>query len=59
MYIRPHLDFGEIIYHNKVKGSMDILETIQCKASGGLNCSKLYAELCCESIVVIVVIITA
>ena len=52
MYIRPHLDYGDIIYHNQVKDSMDILEAIQYKAalivSGcwkGTYRTKLYAEL--------------
>ena len=57
MYIRPHLDYGDIIYHNQVKDSMDILEAIQYKAalivSGcwkGTNRTKLYAELGWESL---------
>ena len=57
MYIRPHLDYGDIIYHNQVKDSMDILEAIQYKAalivSGcwkGTNRTKLYTELGWESL---------
>ena len=33
MFVRPHLDYGDIIYHDQVKDSMDILEAIQYKAS--------------------------
>ena len=32
MYVRSHLDYGDIIYHDQVKDSMDILEAIQYKA---------------------------
>ena len=57
MYVRPHLDYGDIVYHNQVKDSMDILESIQYRAalivSGswkGTSRAKLYAELGWESL---------
>ena len=57
MYVRPHLDYGDIIYHSQVKESMDILEAIQYRAalivSGswkGTNRAMLYAELGWESL---------
>ena len=57
MFVRPHLDYGDIIYHDQVKDSMDILEAIQYKAglivsgsSKGTNRAKLYKELGWESL---------
>ena len=57
MYVRPHLDYGDIIYHSQVKESMDILEAIQYRAAlivswswKGTNRAKLYAELGWESL---------
>ena len=57
MYVRPHLDYGDVIFHDQVKDSMGILEAIQYKAglivSGcwrGTNRVKLYKELGWESL---------
>ena len=57
MYVRPHLDYGDVIFHDQVKDSMGILEAIQYKAglivSGcwrGTNRVKLYRELGWESL---------
>ena len=57
MFVRPHLDYGDVIYHDQVKDSMAILEAIQYKAglivSGswkGTNRAKLYKELGWESL---------
>ena len=57
MFVRPHLDYGDIIYHDQVKDSMEIYEAIQYKAglivSGswkGTNRAKLYKELGWESL---------
>ena len=29
MYVRPHLDYGDIIYHDQLSDMMDALERIQ------------------------------
>ena len=57
MYIRPHLDYGDVIYHNQRADLMDLVERVQYKAalivSGcwqGTSRSKLYEELGWESL---------
>ena len=57
MYIRPHLDYGDVIYHNQRADLMDLVERVQCKAalivSGcwqGTSREKLYEELGWESL---------
>jgi len=57
LYVRPHLDYGDVIYHNQRKDLMKLLEQVQYKAaiivSGcwqGTNRSKLYDELGWESL---------
>ena len=32
MYIRPHLDYGDVIYHNQSKESMNALERVRYKS---------------------------
>ena len=57
MYVRPHLDYGDIIYHDQLLNSMNLLESVQYQAalivSGcwqGTNRDKLYKELGWESL---------
>ena len=57
MYVRPHLDYGDVIYHDQLLNSMDLLESVQYKAaiivSGcwqGTSREKLYLELGWESL---------
>ena len=52
IYVRPHLDFGNVIYHNQRADLMDLIESVQYKAalivSGcwqGTSRVKLYEEL--------------
>ena len=52
MYVRPHLDYGDVIFHNQRLDLMDLLERVQYKAalivSGcwqGTSKEKLYDEL--------------
>ena len=52
LYVRPHLDYGDIIYHNQREELMRSIEQVQYKAdllvSGcwqGTCCIKLYEEL--------------
>ena len=33
MYVRPHLDYGDVIYHNRRADLMDIIERVQYKAA--------------------------
>ena len=33
MYVRPHLDYGDVIYHNQRENLLDMLEQVQCKAA--------------------------
>ena len=56
MYIRPHLDYGGVIYHNQRADLMNLVERVQYKAalivSGcwqGTSREKLYVELGWES----------
>ena len=57
MYVRPHLDYGDVIYHNQRANLMDLLEQVQYKAalvvSGcwqGTSLVKIYSELGWESL---------
>ena len=57
MYIRPHLDYGDVIYHNQRADLMDLVERVQYKAalivSGcwqGTSRKNLYDELGWESL---------
>ena len=33
MYVRPHLDYGDVIYHNQRENLMDLLEQVQSRAA--------------------------
>ena len=33
LYVRPHLDYGDVIYHNQRANLMDLLEQVQYKAA--------------------------
>ena len=57
LYVRPHLDYGDLLYHNQVKDSMSLLESVQYSAGlivagcwKGTNILKLYNELGWESL---------
>ena len=57
MYVRPHLDYGDVIFHNQRMDLMDLLERVQYKAalivSGcwqGTSRERLYDELGWESL---------
>ena len=57
LYVRPHLDYGDVIYHNQRAQSMELLEHVQYKAalivSGcwqGTSREKLYRELGWENL---------
>ncbi len=57
MYVRPHLDYGDVIYHNQHAISMELLEKIQYQAGlvitncwKGTSRIKLYKELGWESL---------
>jgi hypothetical protein len=57
MYVRPHLDYGDVIYHNQHTNSMELLEKVQYKAGliitncwQGTSRIKLYKELGWESL---------
>ena len=52
LYVRPHFDYGDVIYHNQRDGLIDLIEQVQYKAaliiSGswqGTSRVKLYDEL--------------
>ena len=52
LYVRPHLDYGDVIYHNQRADLMEYLEQVQYKAalvvSGcwqGTSRERLYREL--------------
>ena len=56
LYIRPHLDYGDVIYHNQRTDLMDLVEQVQYKAAlivswcwQGTSRVKLYDELGWES----------
>ena len=57
IYVRSHLDYGDVIYHNQLAESTSMLESVQYNAalivSGcwkGTSRDKLYAELGWESL---------
>ena len=57
MYIRPHLDYGDVIYHNQRGDLMDLIERSQYKAAlivcgcwHGTSREKLYDGLGWESL---------
>ena len=57
LYVRPHLDYGDIIYHNQRSDLMKLIEQVQYKAalivSGcwqGTSRERLYEELGWESL---------
>jgi len=57
LYVRPHLDYGDVIYHNQRNDLMKLIEQVQYKAalivSGcwqGTSCERLYDELGWESL---------
>ena len=57
MYIRPHLDYGDVIYHNQRAVLMDLVECVQYKAAlivtgcwQGTSRERLYEELGWESL---------
>ena len=57
LYVRPHLDYGDVIYHNQRADLMNLIEQIQYKAalivSGcwqGTSRVKLYDELGWETL---------
>ena len=57
LYVRPHLDYGDVIYHNQRTDLMDLIEQIQYKAAlvvtgcwQGTSRVKLYDELGWESL---------
>ena len=57
LYVRPHLDYGDVIYHNQRDDLMKLIEQVQYKAalivSGcwqGTSRVKLYEELGWESL---------
>ena len=57
MYVRPHLDYGDVIYHDQLVDMMNALESIQYQAGliitkcwKGTNKLKLYNELGWESL---------
>ena len=57
LYVRPHLDYGDVIYHNQRTDLMNLIEQVQYKAallvSGCWHCTnreKLYDELGWESL---------
>ena len=57
MYIRPHLDYGDVIYHGQVQENSDLAESIQYQAALIVtNCwqstsrEKIYKELGWESL---------
>ena len=57
IYVRPHLDYGDVIYHNQSAESMDLLASIQYNAATivagcwkGTSKEKLYNELGWETL---------
>ena len=52
LYIRPHLDYGDVIFHNQRVDMMNLIEQVQYKAAlivtgcwQGTSRGKLYDEL--------------
>ena len=57
LYNRPHLNYGDIIYHNQRADLMHLVEQTRYKAAlivlgcrQGISREKIYKELGCESI---------
>ena len=57
LYVRPHLDYGDVIYHNQREDLMTLVEQVQYKAAlivtgcwQGTSREKLYDELGWESL---------
>ena len=57
LYVRPHLDYGDVIYHDQLQDMMRSLESVQYKAAlivagcwQGTNRLRLYNELGWESL---------
>ena len=57
MYVRPHLDYGDVIYHDQNKDMMNLLESLQYQAGliitncwKGTNKLKFYEELGWDSL---------
>ena len=57
MYVRPHLDYGDVIYHDQIKESMQLLESVQYQAAlivtgcwKGSSRIKVYKDLGWESL---------
>ena len=57
MYVRPHLDYGDVIYHDQIKESMQLLESVQYQAAlivtgcwKGTSRIKVYEDLGWESL---------
>ena len=57
LYVRPHLDYGDVIYHNQRDDLMKLIEQVQYKAAlvvtgcwQGTSRLKLYDELGWESL---------
>ena len=57
LYVRPHLDYGDVIYHNQREDLMNLVEQVQYKAAlivtgcwQGTSRVKLYDELGWESL---------
>ena len=57
LYVRPHLDYGDVIYHNQREDLMTLVEQVQYKAAlivtgcwQGSSREKLYDELGWESL---------
>ena len=51
MYVRPHFNYGDVIYHNQRENLMDLLEQVQHKATlEGTSRVKIYSELGWESL---------
>jgi hypothetical protein len=51
-YVRPHLDYGDVIYHNQRLDLLELLERVQdkaalivCRCWQGTSRVKLYEEL--------------
>ena len=57
IYVRPHLDYGDVVYHNQSSESMDLLSSIQYNAAlivagcwKGTSKEKIYNELGWETL---------
>ena len=44
LYVRPHLDYGDVIYHNQREDLMTLVEQVQYKAA-------LIVTGCCKELV--------